>query len=189
MPLPDAARVRPAGPGRLEASNTADEGGVTSICKRLEALRLALGARGFLCIVEFQNYRKFAIARDKLKMAAKSKFWCDVCQKDFYYKSRFERHLETTSHKDKVRLIEICTSPEILEPENESTTADTGASSTMAEGHCPSVIATGSDSESLAIGDEDYSDHQEAEKDSDRHPISDSGGQCTCIYPYACMHA
>ena len=39
------------------------------------------------------------------KMAAKCH--CDVCLKEFDYKYRYERHVETTSHKDKVRLMEI----------------------------------------------------------------------------------
>ena len=39
------------------------------------------------------------------KMAAKCH--CDVCLKEFDYKYRYERYVETTSHKDKVRLMEI----------------------------------------------------------------------------------
>ena len=101
------------------------------------------------------------------KMAAK--FRCDVCLKEFDYKYRYERHVETTFHKDKVRLMEICAS---TEAEWESGNVDTGGSSTVTEGHSPSAIA--SDELSLAIGDEDIGHLDEAEKDSESS--SDSGG-------------
>ena len=39
------------------------------------------------------------------KMAAKCH--CDVCLKEFDYKYRYERHVETTFHKGKVILMEI----------------------------------------------------------------------------------
>ena len=101
------------------------------------------------------------------KMAAK--FRCDVCLKEFDYKYRYERHVETTFHKDKVRLMEICAS---TEAEWESGNVDTGGSSTVTESHSPSAIA--SDELSLAIGDEDIGHLDEAEKDSESS--SDSGG-------------
>eukprot|EP00731_Ephydatia_muelleri_P030907 Em0022g421a len=86
----------------------------------------------------------------------------------FDYKYRYERHVETTFHKDKVRLMEICAS---TEAEWESGNVDTGGSSTVTESHSPSAIA--SDELSLAIGDEDIGHLDEAEKDSESS--SDSG--------------
>eukprot|EP00731_Ephydatia_muelleri_P024040 Em0016g311a len=100
------------------------------------------------------------------KMAAK--FRCDVCLKEFDYKYRYERHVETTFHKDKVRLMEICAS---TEAEWESGNVDTGGSSTVTESHSPSAIA--SDELSLAIGDEDIGHLDEAEKDSESSSDSD----------------
>ncbi|KAL5484396.1 hypothetical protein EMCRGX_G020888 [Ephydatia muelleri] len=91
-----------------------------------------------------------------------AKFRCDVCLKEFDYKYRYERHVETTFHKDKVRLMEICAS---TEAKWESGNVDTGGSSTVTESHSPSAIA--SDELSLAIGDEDIGHLDEAEKDSE----------------------
>ena len=73
------------------------------------------------------------------KMA--SKFRCDVCLKEFDYKYRYERHVETTLHKDTVRLMEICASTENFESEWESGNVNTGGSSTLTERHSPSAIA------------------------------------------------
>ena len=52
-----------------------------------------------------------------------SKFRCDFCLKEFDYNYRYERHVETTFHKDKVHLMEICAS---TEAEWESGNVDTG---------------------------------------------------------------
>ncbi|KAL5473671.1 hypothetical protein EMCRGX_G028182 [Ephydatia muelleri] len=89
---------------------------------------------------------------------------------EFDYKYRYERHVETTFHKDKVRLMEICAS---TEAEWESGNVDTGGSgsSTVTESHSPSAIAN--DELSLAIGDEDIGHLDEAEKDSESSSDSD----------------
>ena len=123
---------------------------------------LLLGARGRCCISKSTANRS---AREK----DGCKFRCDVCLKEFDYKYRYDRHVETTFHKDKVRLMEICAS---TEAEWESGNVDTGGSSTVTESHSPSAIA--SDELSLAIGDEDIGHLDEAEKDSESS--SDSGG-------------
>ena len=85
-----------------------------------------------------------AYVTDAVEMAYRrrslcAKFRCDVCLKEFDYKYRYERHVENTFHKDKVRLMEICASTENLEAEWESGNVDTSVSSTVTKSHSPSA--------------------------------------------------
>ena len=85
------------------------------------------------------------------------------CLIELVYKYRYERHVEATFHKGKVRLMEIVPQLRVwklslnLEAELESGNVDTGGSSTATKNHSPSAIA--SDELSLAMGDVDIGHH------------------------------
>ena len=103
----------------------------------------------------------------KLRYAAKCH--CDVCLKEFDYKYRYERHVETTFHKDKVRLMEIVPQLRIWKLSLNLEMFDTGGSSTVTKSHSPSAIAITS-----YRGRGHWPSCDEVEKDSDSS--SGSGG-------------
>ena len=60
-----------------------------------------------------------------------SKFYCEICQKDFVFRSKFERHLNTSSHRGLEAIIGM--EPEISTPG--STPSDVYLSASDSVGH------------------------------------------------------
>ena len=71
------------------------------IADALEILRGAQGGAGDCCIVYAvsQPVKMLYRPRDSFKHG---RYVHDVCDKDFDYKSKYERHLQTQVHKDKL---------------------------------------------------------------------------------------